>query len=124
MKNTLSKNERIHSKKTIQELFSKGSSFYLHPFLVKFAPAQEENSHSLLVSVSKRKFKNATDRNLLKRRVKEAYRLNKSEIQPLLEEPRKPLNIAFVYGAKEQLSFDFIEKKLILVLKRLLKEQS
>jgi len=123
MKNTLSKNERLSSKKTIQELFSKSSSFYLHPFLVKHKLVEEQTKHAVLISVSKRKFKNASDRNLIKRRTKEAYRLNKHIISTLLNE-MKPLNIGLVYGAKEELSFDFIEKKLILILKRLVNELS
>ena len=123
MKNTFKKVERLNKKTHIQELFQKGSSFYLYPFKVLFVRApvgdnENENSqHQILISVPRRKFKRAVDRNKLKRRIREAYRLNKQ----FLDTPGKLL-IAYIYTAKDILPYQEIENKLLLSLKRLVKE--
>lgn len=94
---TFVKAERLHSKKLIQELFTKGSSFYLSPFkiLVLAHPDQNTPQHEILISVSKRNFKKAVDRNLLKRRIREAYRTEKQTLQGSTK-----LVIAFIYTGK------------------------
>ncbi|MGW8122955.1 ribonuclease P protein component [Roseivirga echinicomitans] len=114
------KEERLHSKKLIQELFEKGSSFYLYPFKVMYLPyAPEIPAHQLLVSVAKRRFKNAVDRNLIKRRIKETYRLNKHMLLKADGQPLTPLLIGLVYTGKEihdTKMIDFRMKKLITQL--------
>ena len=105
MKHTFKKSERLNSKKLIQELFTKGSSFYLYPFFIRFTPATDQKEHAILITVSKKKFKRAVDRNLIKRRVREVYRLNKHKIGSLIERDHV-LNIAFIYSSKEILPFD------------------
>ena len=115
----LSKNERLHSKKSIQELFDKGSSFFLYPFKVLHLPIDNRGieTNVVLFSVSKRKIKNAVDRNYVKRRIKEAYRLNKS----LLSSPERPSRnmIGLIYVSSELQDFHTIEKKIQKVLKRI-----
>jgi ribonuclease P protein component len=109
MKNSFKKAERLNSKKLIKELFNRGSSFYLYPFKVNFLsdPSETPNSQ-ILISVSKRNFKKAVDRNKIKRRIREAYRLNKGQ----LNIPHSIL-IAYIYTSKEILSFHEIQNKLI-----------
>ncbi|NBP68380.1 MAG: ribonuclease P protein component [Cytophagia bacterium] len=113
---TLGKAERLHSKKLIQELFTKGSSFYLHPFKVLILPnpIPELELHQVLVSVSKRNFKKAKDRNTIKRRVKEGYRLQKADFNP-----SPSLLIAFIYIAKQVLPSSTIHPSLNQVLKKI-----
>ncbi|BDD02817.1 ribonuclease P protein component [Aureibacter tunicatorum] len=116
------KKERLCSKKLIQELFSKGSSFFLYPYKVIYLPvdnAEEQLPHQVLVSVSKRKFKHAVDRNLVKRRIKEAYRLNKHIISPKLDQNVSFL-IAFIYVSPKLLPYNEIEPKLKSAMSRLL----
>jgi ribonuclease P protein component len=97
---TFRKEERLSKENQIQELFSKGSSFYLFQFKVLFLPQADPASpvHQVLISVSKRHFKRAVDRNLIKRRIREAYRL-----QQQLMPTSSRLTVAFVYTHKEAL---------------------
>lgn len=111
----LPKNERIHSQKSIKELFDKGSSFFLYPFkvMVLDQPDKNEGTHQVLFSVSKKKIKKAVDRNFVKRRMKEAYRLNKSVI--LTSNSHNKL-IGLIYVSFEIATFQFIQKKICKIL--------
>ena len=109
------KKERLSGKKKIEELFKRGSSFYLDAFYVRHYPCTDDlDYHQVLISVSKRNFKRAVDRNLIKRRVREAYRQNKHHISGII-----PLYIGFVYLSKKILTFHEIQDQLIKCLKRL-----
>jgi ribonuclease P protein component len=115
-KHTFRKGERLSKDKSIQELFDKGSSFYLFPFKVFFMPNPEKDIsfHQVVISVSKRNFKRAVDRNLIKRRIREAYRLNK-ELIPV----RNKLLIAYIYSVKDILPSVQIQERLVKTFKRL-----
>jgi ribonuclease P protein component len=110
------KSERLYKKKAIQELFDKGSSFYIYPFRVYFMQSSDQSAHQVIFSVSKRNFKRAVDRNLIKRRMREAFRLNKAGIPGTSK-----LQMAYIYTAKEILLFDQIQEKTVLSFKRLQK---
>jgi ribonuclease P protein component len=113
---TFRKEERLDKEKIIQELFEKGSSFYLYPFKVYFMPSPDASvtTHQVLISVSKKNFKRAVDRNSIKRRIREAYRLNKN----LLVGQNK-LAIAYIYSVKEILPTAQIQERLVKTFKRL-----
>jgi len=114
---TFKKAERLSKEKTIQELFNRGSSFYLYPFKVVYMlnPDQAATSAQVLISVSSRNFPRAVDRNLIKRRVREAYRLQKEIIQYR----SKKVVFAFLYTSKTVLPFAEIRNKLFLVLEKI-----
>jgi ribonuclease P protein component len=116
-KNTFRKGERLSKEKTIQELFTKGSSFYLYPFKVVYIsnPDPLANQPQILISVSSRSFSRAVDRNLIKRRIREAYRLQKE----IIRIGSKKVAFAFVYTAKSILPSAEIKNKLFLVLKKI-----
>ncbi len=117
---TFPKKERLGSKILIDALFKKGASFHLSPFIVKYLPNPQESAdcHQILISVPKKKFKRAVDRNRIKRLIRESYRLNK----PLILNEKidgQYLLIAYIYHSVEIHSFHFIEEKLKRTLERL-----
>ncbi len=121
MSASFKKEERLHSKKDIETIFQSRNSFLEYPFKVVYKEKETENIQAgikVLISIPKKKFKKAVDRNLLKRRSKEAYRLNKSFTLNLLKAKNKELHIAFIYIATNELDFNIISTKIILILER------
>ena len=109
------KGERLKSEKLIQELFEKGSSFNLYPFRVVYLiNANGATPHQAMFTASSRNFKRAVDRNKIKRRTREAYRLNKST---LAETPQ--LIIGFIYTSKKLEEYTIIEKAVVKALEKL-----
>ena len=92
--------------------------FFIYPFkILYFLESEDYPSHQFLVSVPKRKFKRATDRNLIKRRVSESYRLNKHILLQAKHQQR--FLIGCVYTAKEILPYQVVYSKLKESLLRL-----
>jgi len=114
----------LYSKKQIDELFVSGNSFFQYPFKVVYLEqgSGTESPVQLLVSVSRRNFKKATDRNKVKRLVRESYRKNKSHLYIQCSASDKQLLIGLIYTASTILSYAEIEKKIILILQRLIKQ--
>ena len=108
------KEERLHKRKEIQELFEKGSSFHLHPFKVLVMRQPPGASmHKVLISVPGRIFRKAVDRNLIKRRIREAYRTQKHKL------PKEDkLVLGLVYTASDILPYSAIQGRIMLVFAR------
>jgi len=121
-KNTFPKSEKLTGKKAIQELFQRGSSIFSYPYKVYFQTVSPVSPYfpQFLVSVPKRTFKSAVTRNLLKRLIREAYRLNKQLLA--FEEHTHIEYIAFVFVGKEVLDYAFLEQKMKKVLEKVVKE--
>lgn len=124
MENSFSKAERLNSRRLIEKLFQEGRSFFVYPFKVFYLKKISDKSPpvQVLVSVSKRKFKNATDRNKVKRLIREAYRLNKNPLFKHLSASKKYTVIGLIYTGETILPFAQIESKIILILQRLIEQ--
>ena len=99
-------------------MFAKGQSFVAFPLRVVYLPVEEEALApvSILVSVPKKKFRRAVKRNLIKRQVREAYRVRKYDlIDPLVEKDKRML-VAFLYLDKEIHPFADMEKAMTKAL--------
>jgi ribonuclease P protein component len=115
---TLSKEERLSWKRYIDQLFAKGQSFVAFPLRVVYLPVKEDSLApvSILISVPKKKFKRAVKRNLIKRQIREVYRVRKyTLIDPLVEKNSRML-VAFLYLDKEIRSFAEMEKAMTKAL--------
>ncbi|WP_091311744.1 ribonuclease P protein component [Flavobacterium terrigena] len=112
------KNEKLKSHKTIDRLFSEGKSVSKYPLRLVYVENTDENNSEKIVmgvSVSKKYFKKAVDRNYFKRVLRECYRLN----QHLLKENlQKPYAFMFFYQTKEKLSYQEIEEKTIQLFQK------
>ena len=118
---TFRKEERLCSRKHLDLLFKNGSSFLLYPFRISylFVNAPAEVQAQVVINVPKKRYKRAVDRNLLKRRIREAYRLHKQEsLYSNLPESNGLLLFSIQFVGKDKYEFSFIEKKLIATFKR------
>ena len=121
-KYTFPKEEHLCRKKLIEELFSKqSSSFGVYPLRIVWikAPVPTTAPPQVLISVSKRTFKRAVDRNRLKRLIREAYRLNKYRLTARPEGHEIAL-LGIIFTGKEKSPLALVEKKLISAFHRLL----
>ncbi len=123
-KYTLKKKEILSGQIKINEVFNSGNTLFVHPLKVFYNQKEDfiTNESKVLFSVSipKKIFKKAVHRNLLKRRIREAYRLNKLF---LTDNINKEIQLSFmlVYVGKKIESFSKIEKSVIQII-RLFKE--
>jgi ribonuclease P protein component len=120
----LRKEHKLKSRKSIEALFSKGKSFTNFPFRICWQFATEEAGIKVGFTASSRNFKNATDRNRIKRLMREAYRLQKNELQENILAKQKSLHLFFIFTGKEVPTFEIVSEKMGSVLKKLLKTVS
>ncbi|MFT3681989.1 MAG: ribonuclease P protein component [Ferruginibacter sp.] len=134
IKYTLGKAEKLKSRKAIDQLFAGGKSFSVFPLKVIYKLNSKESSGSktsnirpqtlnLLAafSASKRNFKKATERNRVKRLMREAYRLHKNELQDCLREKQLGMAVFILYTGNELPEYNLIQQKTVVMLKKLLK---
>ena len=121
MANTLHKSERLDRKKVIEKMFAGGSrSFSVFPLRVVYLPVEDlDVPVSILVSVSKRRFKRAVKRNRVKRQIREAYRLNKHLLSDALSGSQTRLAVAFIYLSDELVPSSVIEERMKIALSRI-----
>ena len=111
------KSEKLKSKNTIDLLFSEGKSVSKYPLRLVYAQVNldEKEQIKMGVSVSKKYFKNAVDRNYFKRVLRETYRLNKNL---LLENIDKKYAFMFFYQSKERLKYQEINEKTVQLFEK------
>lgn len=122
--NKFSKHEKLKSKKAIDLLFSKGESINEPPVRLIFIQKEVDTNipANIGVVVPKKQIKLAVNRNLIKRRMREAYRLNNTELKESLRKNNKALNMMFIYSNKQILDYVTIEDKIKVILTRLIEQ--
>jgi ribonuclease P protein component len=118
---TLNKNERLKRRKIIEQLFSEGRAVSAFPIRVQFKLVDELLAEPLQAgfSASSRTFKRAVDRNRIKRLMREAYRLQKAELEQALQTKQRRLALFLIYTGKELPEYAVIKEKMDVVLKKL-----
>lgn len=126
---TLAKNERLKSRKWIEQLFKEGESFSLSPYRVYYMPVNnttnEKDKKPFIqfgVGVSSRNFKKAVDRNRIKRLTREGWRLQKKELGEIVLLQNKSFIFFFIYTAREIPDFVVVKEKTGAVINRLMKK--
>ena len=114
------KNQKLCSRKVIEQLFKKANNISEGPlqFIWNLEEKRDVQTKTMII-VPKKKVKLANKRNELKRKIKEAYRLQKHDLEFVLKQNNKQLNLAIIYQAQEIYNYNVLAKKINVVLKRL-----
>ncbi len=129
IKFTFKKEEKLKKKKEIDRLFKKGKSFHVYPLRWIYLKNDDDDDDDdeikfpvrMGVSVSKKKFKRATQRNRIKRLMREAWRLNKHKMYKKLDDSSS-YSIMLIYTGKEEMPFHKLEEKMKDSIRRFLKK--
>lgn len=121
-KNSYSKSDRLKSKKSIEDVFKNGKSFYEDPIRLVFKISTNAAAELKAgITVPKKKVKLATKRNLVKRRIKEVYRKNNSILKELVHNNELTCHLMLYYQSNEILLYKDLSPKILLLLQRLQK---
>ena len=113
----LPRSERLRSLTAVRRLFKDGASGFVYPFRYMVITEKSASpSVEVLFSVPKRYHKRANKRNILRRRTKEAYRLNKATLTATAQERGLEVDIALVFSTKEILPYKTIEYAICKIL--------
>ncbi len=113
-RNTFPLKEHLKSKNVIESLYANGASVTAFPLRAVFLeqPISQEPTAAILINVAKRRFRHAVDRNLLKRRIREAYRTGKHDFIETLENNGKKMAVAIMYIDTKPSSTDYLKRKM------------
>lgn len=112
------KQERLCSKKQMEALFKNGGSAGAYPLKLVFMEIQEPQPFPARVMfvAPKRNFKHAWERNSLKRKMREVYRLNKAKMYGQLQSRDKKMVMAFIYTSKKKEQYKDIERSMLKLM--------
>ncbi|HLV23836.1 MAG TPA: ribonuclease P protein component [Moheibacter sp.] len=111
MKLSFGKDKKLKSRKAIERLFLEGKQLRKFPLKAVYILNSNEETPKVAVSVPKKLIKKAVDRNLLKRRIREAYRINQFKISS-----KTGLNVMFIYNTNQIQNYSEIEKAMLILL--------
>jgi len=125
VKHTFRKSEKLNKKKQVEALFARGKSFFSTTLRVQYLliPSTDGSRSKVLFSVPKKRFKKAVDRNLIRRRVSECFRLKKHELYPQIP-GEKQLLVAFIYVNATIIGFEQLNREFTRSFEKLVKEIS
>ena len=107
--------EHLKSKSAIEQVYANGTSVTSFPMRAIFIEQQQETQEptaAILINVSKKRFRHAVDRNLVKRRIREAYRTSKHPFVEALQAKGKKMAVAILYIDTRHNSTEFIKRKM------------
>ena len=121
---SLNKNEKLKSRKQLDELFAQGKSFLVFPVKTIFhlTDAIEKPVVKMGVGVSKKYFKLAVKRNRVKRLLRETYRINKLPLIDFANEQKKNISVFFLYIDKEMIEYKVLNEKMKKIIEKLIKQ--
>ena len=131
LKFTFNKSQHLCGETTISQLFREGKAFLVFPLRVVYrVVSRDVGTHSscvrdnrppvrVLVSVPKKQFKHAVDRNRFKRLIREAYRLQQHELNDILEAQGLVMDVAFTAVHNQIPKFDYLKSRMAKVLNTL-----
>jgi len=124
MQQTFKKQEKLKKSKLISQLFAEGKNVNEFPIKLVYLPVEHEAPFKIQagVSVPKRNFKRAVDRNRIKRLLREAYRKNKHHIYA--SEHTKKHIFMFIYLGKMEIDYKLMEEKMMLILQKFLQKSN
>lgn len=123
MRYTFRNEEKLKKKNLIKELFASGKSVSLFPLKMIYLQYDHDSPFKVQagVSVSKRNFKRAVDRNRIKRLMRESYRKNKYLIYN--NEDTKKHIMMFIYQGKNEVAYELMEEKMNQLIEKFLQKQ-
>lgn len=119
--------EHLKSKNIIDKVYETGASVTAFPLRAVFIELPADSPHptaSILISVAKRRFRHAVDRNLVKRRIREAYRLSKQPFIATLNRQNKKMAVAIIYIDTKHSSTEFLIKKMNKLLTSIIEKNN
>jgi len=125
--NKFTKSERLSRKSVIERLYTEGRSvaaFPLRAVYLPLAPEEGEPAVSVLIAVSKKRFRHAVDRNLVKRRLREAYRLNKHPFVEALQQNGRRMAVSILYLDKQHHAYSHLQARLRKLLQMIISKEA
>ena len=121
-KHTFKKEERLKSRKQIKQLFAGGHSYAVYPLRLVWLPIKDPTASvpvQFALTVAKKRIRRASHRNRIRRRIREAWRLNKHQLYQEIEDQSVSFAFLIIFsGKEEEATFENIERAMQTILQR------